>query len=265
MQLFAIVLISGVFVGLRGVVFNTMSERIAKNLRGDFYQNIVNKDIAFFDERRTGDLLSRLNSDVQVIQDSLSTNVSMFVRGVIFILAVLTILMFISPILTATTFGAIVPVCCFGIIYGRMIRTIQRTIQEEKAQMTTCAEESFSNIRTVKAFSNEKQETDKFEDKNILVYEFGVKKAIWGGWFGAFVQILLYGAMALVIFVSAKLYEADKISIGAITSFLFYMIMLLFNFGMLAAMFGNVMSIFGASDKIVELMDYKPKINTVGG
>lgn len=62
-----VVSISAVFVGLRAAVFNILSERIARNLRRDFYNSIISKDVAFYDERRTGDLISRLNSDIQVV------------------------------------------------------------------------------------------------------------------------------------------------------------------------------------------------------
>ena len=49
---------------MRSAIFNILSERIARNLRRDFYDSILEKDIAFFDSKRTGDLVSRLNSDV---------------------------------------------------------------------------------------------------------------------------------------------------------------------------------------------------------
>ena len=102
---------------MRAAIFNILSERIARNLRKDFYESLISKDIAFFDERRTGDLVSRLNSDIQVVQDVLGTNVSMFVRGVIFILIVLVIMLVISPPLTGTTFGGIVPLVIFSRFY----------------------------------------------------------------------------------------------------------------------------------------------------
>lgn len=63
-ELFIIVLITGFAVAMRSATFNIMSERIAKKLRMDYFDNVLNKDIAFFDEQRTGDLLSRMNSDV---------------------------------------------------------------------------------------------------------------------------------------------------------------------------------------------------------
>lgn len=67
LQLFCIICCSGCFTGMRAYLFSIMSERIARNLRHDFFESTINKDIAFFDERRTGDLLSRINSDIQVI------------------------------------------------------------------------------------------------------------------------------------------------------------------------------------------------------
>lgn len=71
--------------------------------------------------------------------------------------------------------------------------------------------------------------------------------------------------MAGIIYIASILYQRGAISIGAITSFLFYMVLLLVNFGMVAAVFGNVMAILGASDKIVEIMEQKTQVNSKGG
>ena len=91
---------------------------------------------------------------------------SMFVRGAMFILVVLVIMMVVSPILTGTTFAGIIPIVLFSTFYQRFIRTMQRIIQQTKGKMSTVAEESFSNIRTVKAFSNEDAEIKKFAAGN---------------------------------------------------------------------------------------------------
>ncbi len=145
------------------------------------------------------------------------------------------------------------------------MRTLQRTIQSEKGKMNTVAEESFSNIRSVKAFSNEDAEILKFTAGNLIVYEAGRKKAGYQAIFAFITQILLYGAMAAVVYVASKLYQNNNISIGEISSFMFYMLMLTFNFAMVAMVFGNVAAVMGASDKIVELMQYEPAIKSSGG
>jgi len=59
-----IVVFSGICVGIRAAIFNILSEKIARELRRDFYNSIITKDIEFFDEHRTGEMVSRLNSDI---------------------------------------------------------------------------------------------------------------------------------------------------------------------------------------------------------
>ena len=73
--------------------------------------------------------------------------------------------------------------------------------------MNTSAEESFSNVRTVKAFSNELDEADKFGKGNVATYDWGIKKAYWYGIFTCVVQILLYGSMVGVMAMATYLYS----------------------------------------------------------
>ena len=104
-----IVFVAAIFVGLRGTTFNTVSEKIAKRLRQDYFKALVYKDVSFFDAQKVGDLTSGLNSDIQVIQNVLGTNISMFVRGMTFILLVIILLFVISAKMTGIVFAAFVP------------------------------------------------------------------------------------------------------------------------------------------------------------
>ena len=107
----------------------------------------------------------------------------MFIRGMLFILVTLIIMLVISPILTAMTFGGIIPIVIFSTFYQKWMRDLQRMIQKEKAVMSTVAEEAFSNIRTVKAFGNEDAETLKFSVSNMVTYNVGKKKAFYSAIF----------------------------------------------------------------------------------
>ena len=131
--------------------------------------------------------------------------------------------------------------------------------------MNTLAEESISNIRTVKAFANEPEEILKYSKGNDFVYSAGKKKALTNAIFQFVTQAMLYSAMAAVIYISSLLYQKGTISTGVITSFLFYMMALLAQIGLVAMVFGSVASIIGASDKVVELMNAESKIPTSGG
>jgi ABC-type bacteriocin/lantibiotic exporter with double-glycine peptidase domain len=114
------VIVSGVCVWIRATTFNSLSDRIAKRLRYDLFYFLINKDVEFFDENKTGDILSRMSSDVGVIQDGLSTNVSMAFRSIITIICVLILLCLISWKLTLVTIGGIIPVVGFAMFNGRL-------------------------------------------------------------------------------------------------------------------------------------------------
>lgn len=113
---------------VRSTIFNILGERISRNLRKDFYHSLIYKDIGFFDGNRTGDLISRLNSDIQVITDTLGSSLSVFVRSVIFIITVIIIMLYLSPPLTGVTFAGIIPLALFSAFYSRWMRTMQRDI-----------------------------------------------------------------------------------------------------------------------------------------
>lgn len=82
----------------------------------------------------------------------------MFVRGSVFIICTLVILFLFSPVLAGVTLAGIIPVLVFAGIYGNAIKKLTKVIQDDKAKMSNVADESFGNIRTVKAFSNEIEE-----------------------------------------------------------------------------------------------------------
>lgn len=255
-----LIIFSGICVGMRAAIYNILSERIARNLRRDFYNSLVEKDIAFFDSKRTGDLISRLNSDIQVIQDTLGTNFSMFIRGVLQLIIMLSILIWISPLLTSTLMAGVIPLIIFSTFYMQCMRTLQREIQSEKGKMNTVAEETFSNIRTVRAFSNEDAEIKRFNLGNYVVYTAGRKKTVYQAVYTLLSTFLLYGSMGAVMFAGVRLYTNDKLTIGSMATFLLYLSQFVFTFGMVSYVFGNVAAVVGAADKIVEMMDQVPSI-----
>ena len=115
-----LVLVSGIFAWLRATTFNGISERIAMRIKYDLFFFVINKDVAYFDETKTGDILSRISSDTSVIQDGLSTNVSMALRCSIIIICTLVILCLISWKLTLVTLGGITPVILFTVFTGKL-------------------------------------------------------------------------------------------------------------------------------------------------
>lgn len=179
--MFAVVICSGTIAGLRARLFNVMSDRIARDLRNEIFAKILSCDTAFFDkkENMTGALLSRINADVEVIQNILSTNISMMLRGLTLVVAIMIKMLLINLTLAGVTFASLI--LCLSAVgsYGECMKKFTMLIATEKSRMTSDALEGFTNIKTVKAFAAEQTEIDKFEAGNDLVYGAGMKKQIW--------------------------------------------------------------------------------------
>jgi len=72
--------------------------------------------------------------------------------------------------------------------------------------MANVADEAFGNVRTVKAFANEDEETEKFDKHNLETFEIAKKRAVWQGFFVFQIQVLLYGSMSAIIYMASYLY-----------------------------------------------------------
>ena len=83
--------------------------------------------------------------------------------------------------------------------------------------MANVADEAFGNVRTVKAFANEIEETSKFTAHNNAVFDVSKTRCIWQGFFIFIVQVLLWGSICLLMWSSGQLYQAHKIELGNIT------------------------------------------------
>ena len=260
-----IVVVSGLTSGIRGSLFNITSFMIARDIRYDLFYALIRKDVGYFDETKTGELLSRMSSDTEVVQMGLSVNFSMLFRAIIFIVISIVILAYISWQLTLITVGGIIPFVCFGACLGIKMRTLSKELQEKKAELGQASEEAISNVRTVKAFACEKTEIEKFRALNQEVYSLGLYLAIMGACFSFIAGLLFNGMFSVIVYVGSELAKNDMITVGEITAFLLYMIQLVFNFAIITGVFTNLFKMSGASEKIVDIMKKEPAVNYAGG
>lgn len=151
------------------------------SLRQKLYDTVIRKDISFFDDNRTGDILSRLGSDTQVVSDGLTTSVAQTFRAVTILTGYLVIMFKYSWMLTLILIAAMLPNILATRISLEANRQYAEGYQKSKANMCSYAEESLSNIRTVKAFSDETGSIKVYNKESFEVFDWGDKKSrIWG-------------------------------------------------------------------------------------
>lgn len=150
------------FALARSFVFNTAGERVVARLRIKLFSAIITQEIGLFDKRKTGELLSRLSTDTTSLQDVATSSISMFFRGIIQLFFNATIMFVTSWRLTLVVFG-VVPIVIISIaLYGRAVRKVAVKYSDALGDATDTAQESISNVRTMRAFAGEIVEIVKY-------------------------------------------------------------------------------------------------------
>lgn len=158
LMLIAIFFATAVASALRFLIYSRAGERIVAKLRGDLYASLLSQEIGFFDTQKTGELSSRLSSDAALLQNTVTSSLSMVLRNLMIALGALAMLLFISPKLTSTMLAVVPPVALAAVFYGRRVRKLSRESQDALARASEVAVESLGGIRTVRGFAAEKKE-----------------------------------------------------------------------------------------------------------
>jgi len=135
--LFSLICLAGCGVVARQILLTHAGENIVAGLRGELFGNILRQEAGFFDGSRTGDLVTRLTADVQIVQSALTQDVVNGARGVIMVAGGSSLLLVTSPTLTAISLFSLPPVFIFARHFGAEIKNLQRQVQEELGRTTT--------------------------------------------------------------------------------------------------------------------------------
>ncbi len=262
LTLLVVFAIGGLFTALRVYMFTLAGERIVARLRGDLYAKLVQQEVAFFDERRTGELTNRLASDTTVLQSAVTSNISMLLRFGATGFGALAILLWTSWQLTLIML-AIVPLVAIGMVfYGRLLRRLSRQVQDASARTGEVAEETLSGIRTVRAFAAERAETARYRAAIDEVFGLAKKRARLGATFQGVAGFAAYAAIAAVLWVGGLMTVRGELTFGALTSFLLYTLTLAFSIGALSGVYEDLMRAVGASERVFELLDRTPSVSS---
>lgn len=256
--LLALFALQAVFVSLRYYLFTVIGDRIVADLRHQLYGAIMAQDMGFFDERKTGELTSRLASDTQVLQNAVTSNVSMLLRYGAQALGGL-ILLFVTSWKLSMVLLLVLPVVLgVAIFYGRIVRKLSKQVQDALAESTSVAEESIAGVRTVRSFAREAFERARYGQSVEHSFDLAKKRSLLGSLFGGAMSFLAYGALAVVLWLGSSMVMANTLSPGELTAFLIYAFMVAFALGILSGLYTDFMKALGSSERVFSLLDRVP-------
>ncbi|UPL49981.1 ABC transporter ATP-binding protein [Hymenobacter sublimis] len=250
-----LILLQGLFSFGRIWFFTQVSEFTVRDIRQALYQKFVSLPIPYFEKNRVGAITSRITSDVGIIQDSFSLTLAELFRQVMTLIAGIVFIMVVSVKLSMFMLLTFPPIVVLAMVFGKKIRVLAKTTQDELAKTNVIVEETLQGINTVKAFTNEQFETGRYTASLTNTVRAALKSNLYRGGFVSFVIIGLFGGIVLVLWRAATLVQAGQMTIGDLTQFALYTMFIGASVAGLGELYGKVQSTLGASERILEILD----------
>ncbi len=244
----------------RHYLVSWVGQRVVADLRVATFNHLIHFPPSFFHQRQSGELVSRLTSDIETLQHAVGAELSMALRSALMATGGLVILFATSPSLSLAMVALVPPVGLASVAVGRRIRRRARAIQDELAQANRGLKEVIVGVETVQTYTAEPREVRRYAARVFASFGHALGVALARGAFIAGAMFLGYAAVGVVLWLGARQVIAGTMSGGELASFLLYTMFITGALVTLAQVWASLQTAAGASGRIFELLDEVPAI-----
>ncbi|XP_014443584.1 ATP-binding cassette sub-family B member 9 isoform X3 [Tupaia chinensis] len=244
--------------GIRGGIFTLIFARLNIRLRNCLFRSLLSQETSFFDENRTGDLISRLTSDTTMVSDLVSQNINIFLRNTVKVTGVVVFMFSLSWQLSLVTFMGFPIIMMVSNIYGKCYKRLSKEVQNALARASNTAEETISAMKTVRSFANEEEEAEVYLRKLQQVYKLNRKEAaaymyyVWGS------GLTLLVVQVSILYYGGHLVISGQMTSGNLIAFIIYEFVLGDCMESVGSVYSGLMQGVGAAEKVFEFIDRQP-------
>ncbi len=258
---FIVVLVLAFASAARFYFVSLLGERVVADLRRQLYGHLVGLDAEFHDRTRSGELVSRLSADSELLRSVVGSSMSVALRSSITVIGSIVMLFVTSPKLAAYALVGI-PLAVLPIVLGaRRLEKASRASQDRVADANTLASETLGAVRTVQAHAREGYELKRFGDAVAVAVETARKRIRAQSLVTATVITLVFGAVVLVLWSGAHDVIAGRMTTGELGQFVFYALIGGGSVGALAEVWNELQRAAGGMGRIAELLNESPAIH----
>ena len=237
-----------------------IGERVVADIRKAAFSQILKLSPGFFETTKTGEILSRLTTDTSVLQQVVGSSLSIAIRNAFSLVGGIVMLLVTNAQLTGyvalTIPAVIVPI----LLYGRRVRKLSRESQDRVGDVSAYAEEHLNAIRTVQAYVHEDIDRDFFNRNVESAFSTAMRRILARAALGSIVILLVFGAIAFVLWAGGRGVIAGTVSPGDLAAFIIYAVMVAGAVGAMSEVMGDLQRAAGATERLVELMETEPAI-----
>ncbi|MFZ5668904.1 MAG: ABC transporter transmembrane domain-containing protein [Pseudomonadota bacterium] len=237
-----------------------LGERVVADLRKALYRHVLTLDAAHFLTMRTGEVLSRMTTDVTIVENLVGSSASIALRNTLGLIGATVMLAVVSPRLTlfVMIFAPLLIAPIF--LFGRRVRALSTRTQDRFAEAVGYAGETLDALETVQAFGREAAADRRFGEAVEIAFRTSLKRIWTRSLMTAVVIGLVFGGIGLLLWTAAHAVVQGQMTPGALTQFVILSVFAGTSVGALGEVWGVVQQASGAMQRISELLAARPSI-----
>ena len=244
----------------RYYLVTTLGERIVADLRGDVFAHLTSLSAVFFDEARTGEMISRLTADTTQIKASVGSSVSVALRNLVLFIGATAMMVVTSPRLSVYVLVAIPIIVLPLYAFGRAVRRRSRLAQDTLADASAYAGELIGAVRVLQAFTNERLGIARFRGAVERAFEAARDSIRARALLTGFAIFLVSASVVVVLWIGAHEVLTADITPGRLGQFILYAVFGAGALGSLSEIGGEIAAASGAAERLFEILAIKPAI-----
>lgn len=255
-------LAKGVGSYVQNYAMSFVGQDIVRKVRDRLLAHMLHLDLAFFHRHHSGELISRITSDIGRIQGAVSSNLATLVREFLTGIALIAVVIYQSPALAFISL-VVIPAAYLPVdIISRRLRRIAHSAQARNAELTAGLSEMFSNVEAIKAYHTEGFETDRFSRTNQASQDVNMKSVRIGGLVVPIMEFFSSISGALVIAVGGKQVIDGELTVGAFFSFLTAMFMAVDPIRRMSQTYAQFQDAVAAHERIQAMLALAPEVRS---
>ncbi|MCY4247002.1 MAG: ABC transporter transmembrane domain-containing protein [Chloroflexi bacterium] len=239
---------------------NYIGEKIVVDLRCQLYAHLQTLSLRYYADRRVGELISRLASDVTVVRTVLTGNIATVLQQALTLVGAVAVMFLLNWRLTLFIIVLMPLVVVVGTILGRAIQRTSARVQDELAGATVVAEEVFQNIREVKSFVREQYEISRFNSAVDVAFRAAVKLLTVRSVFGPIIGFIAFSGLALMLWFGGREVLDGRLTAGELVAFLIYGLTVAGSFAGVIGVYSQLQEALGATKRVFEILDTQPDV-----
>lgn len=259
--LFLVLILQAVFSYFRVYLFTIVTERSMLNIRKDVFSQIITLPVTYLEQKRVGELTSRITSDVSQLAGLLSFTLAELFRQVATLIVGIAILFYTSWKLTLFMLATFPLLVVASVFFGRHMRRLSRKAQDQLAAANVVAEETLQSVNVVKAFTNEQLEINRYTGILGKVVDLSLYAAKFRGGFISFVILALFGGIVGVVWYGAGLVQSGEMHLSDLFTFILYTTFIGASISGMGDLYAQINKTVGASERLFEILGEKAEID----